>query len=70
MTDVQDILVNGIVRPLGGAKTLDQLLDALGVKAVKMAVERNGEIIPPSAFASTPVAANDRIEIIQFVGGG
>ena len=70
MTDVPDIIVNGTARPLGSAKTLAQLLEALGVKAAKMAVERNGEIVPRTAFASTPVAANDRIEIIQFVGGG
>jgi sulfur carrier protein len=70
MTDAPAIIVNGAPRPLGSAATLAQLLDTLGVKAKRMAVERNGEIVPPSAFASTPVAASDRIEIIQFVGGG
>jgi len=64
------ITVNGLSRPLGTATTLAQLLDDLGVKTAKKAVEHNGVIVPPSAFASTPVAANDQIEIIQFVGGG
>ena len=64
------LTVNGTEKPLGDAKTLAQLLAALGVTAKKMAVERNGEIVPPAAFASTPVAPGDRIEIIQFVGGG
>jgi len=64
------LFVNGSSRPLGGARTLAELLDALGVKARKMAVERNGEIIPAAAYGTTPVAAQDRIEIIQFVGGG
>lgn len=64
------LTVNGAAKPLGGARTLAQLLENLGVKAKKMAVERNGEIVPPAAFASTPVAAGDTIEIIQFVGGG
>lgn len=64
------LTVNGADKPLGDARNLAQLLDALGVKAKKMAVERNGEIVPPAAFAATPVAPGDRIEIIQFVGGG
>ena len=64
------ITINGDARPLGKASTLAQLLDDLGVKTAKKAVELNGEIISPSAFTSTPVAANDQIEIIQFVGGG
>jgi len=64
------VTVNGKPKPLGEAKTLSQLLEALGVKAAKKAVELNGLIISPSAFAATPVAANDQIEIIQFVGGG
>jgi len=64
------ITVNGSARPLGEAHTLAQLLDALGVTAKKVAVERNGEIIRPAAYAATPVAPGDQIEIIQFVGGG
>ena len=64
------VTVNGKPKPLGEAKTLSQLLEALGVKAAKKAVELNGLIIAPSTFATTPVAANDQIEIIQFVGGG
>lgn len=64
------LTVNGTQRPLGDAKTLAQLLEALGVNAAKKAVELNGRIIPASAFATTPVAASDQIEIIQFVGGG
>lgn len=64
------VTVNGKTRPLGDAKTLAQLLEALGVNASKKAVELNGQIIPAAAFAATPVAASDQIEIIQFVGGG
>lgn len=64
------VTVNGKTRPLGDARNLSQLLDALGVNASKKAVELNGSIIPASAFATTPVAPDDQIEIIQFVGGG
>ncbi len=65
-----NLQINGTLRPLGDAQTLAQLLRALGVSAVKMAVERNGEIVPASAYETTPVAPGDTIEIIQFVGGG
>ena len=64
------VLINGIPRPLGDARTLAQLFCALGVNAAQKAVERNGEIIPTAALEQTPVVAGDRIEIIQFVGGG
>ncbi len=64
------VTINGKPRPLGDAKTLEQLLEQLGVKTAKKAVELNGQIIPAAAIADTPVAANDQIEIIQFVGGG
>jgi len=64
------LTVNGKQRPLGDAQNLAQLLDALGVSATKKAVELNGRIIPAAAYTTTPVSANDHVEIIQFVGGG
>jgi len=64
------VQVNGISRPLGEARTLAHLFAALGVDVAKKAVERNGEIIPVAALEQTPVLPNDRVEIIQFVGGG
>ena len=64
------VVVNGAQYPLGDARTLAQLFVALGVDTAKKAVERNGEIIPAAALAQTPVAPDDRIEVIQFVGGG
>jgi len=64
------ITVNGKTRPLGDARTLAELLAALGVNAFRKAVEHNGQIIPSSDLPTTPVADNDQIEIIQFVGGG
>ena len=69
MTD-PTVLINGTPRPLGKAQNLVQLLDALGVNATQKAIEQNGVIIPVSALAQTPVAPDDQIEIIQFVGGG
>jgi thiamine biosynthesis protein ThiS len=42
----------------------------LGIKADRIAVERNGEIARRSEWATTPVQNGDRLEIVQFVGGG
>ena len=64
------VWVNGGLRPLGEAGTLAELFAALGVEAAGKAVERNGVIVPVAALGGTPVVAGDRIEIIQFVGGG
>lgn len=64
------LTVNGKTLPLGNAKTLADLLTALGVNVSNKAVERNGQIISASDLLATPVAENDQIEIIQFVGGG
>jgi thiamine biosynthesis protein ThiS len=64
------VTINGIQRPLGEAKTLAELFEALGVPSHKKAVEKNGEIIPLTLWSSTPLQPGDTIEIIQFVGGG
>lgn len=63
------VTVNGEARETAAA-TLAALVDELGLDRRKVAVERNLEIAPRSLHASTPLADGDRIEIVQFVGGG
>jgi sulfur carrier protein len=46
------------------------LLEKLELVGKKVAVERNGEIVPKSAHASTVLADGDRLEIVVAVGGG
>ncbi len=46
------------------------LLENLGLPVQKIAVERNLEIVPRSAYGDTLVEAGDAYEIVQFVGGG
>ena len=46
------------------------LLSRLSLAGRKIAVERNGEIVPKSAHASTVLADGDRLEIVVAVGGG
>lgn len=52
------------------AATVDALIAALGMKADRIAVERNGEIVRRNEWATTPVANGDRFEVVHFVGGG
>ncbi|HEY6821927.1 MAG TPA: sulfur carrier protein ThiS [Burkholderiales bacterium] len=49
---------------------MSALIDELALKGKKIAVERNGEIVPKSAHASTLLADGDRLEIVAAVGGG
>ena len=64
------ITINGESRVLPAAVTVDKLLLELGIEGRKVAVERNLEIVPKSAFAATEVADGDRLEIVHFIGGG
>ncbi len=50
--------------------TLAAFLDGLGYPQKGLAVERNREIVPKSLYATTFLAEGDRLEIVQFVGGG
>lgn len=63
------LTVNGAAHEAHAA-TVAALVDELGLDHRKVAVERNLEIVPRSLHASTALADGDRIEIVQFVGGG
>ncbi len=64
------LTVNGEARSFEGVETIAALVAALGLDRRKLAVERNLEIVPRSAYAATALAEGDRIEIVAFVGGG
>ena len=66
-----EIQVNGIPRTLdAAARDVAALVRALGLEGTRIAVERNGEIVPKSRYADTPVQEGDRLEIVGAVGGG
>ena len=50
--------------------SLATLVERLGFDMRKIAVERNLEIVPRSAYAATELKEGDRLEIVNFVGGG
>ena len=64
------VVVNGAPRELPAAITFSQLLDELQVAGRRLAIERNGEIVPRSTFPDTRLADGDRIEVVVAVGGG
>ncbi len=51
-------------------ENLQQLIQILALEGKRFAVEKNQQIIPKSKLEQTMIAPEDRIEIIQAVGGG
>lgn len=64
------ITVNGVSRHLDQPLAVSALLEAMALAGKKIAVERNGEIVPRSAHADTVVENGDQLEIVVAVGGG
>ena len=50
--------------------TLAALVEKLGMKPDRVAVELNRDIVPRDRWAQTPLADGDRLEVVHFVGGG
>jgi len=50
--------------------TVDELVTHLGLQGKRLAIERNGEIVPRSLFPQTELASGDKLEIVGAVGGG
>ena len=64
------LTINGEARTVQEARDIAGLIAALELDARKVAVERNLEIVPRSAYRATPIEDGDRIEIVHFIGGG
>ena len=66
-----DIVVNGTTHRLDASSmSVAALVHTLGLEGKRIAVERNGEIVPKSRYADTPVRLGDKLEIVAAVGGG
>ena len=68
------ITLNGEAREIEPGTTVAMLVAVLSGEAERdprgIAIERNLEIVPKSEHASTLIEEGDRIEVVQFVGGG
>jgi sulfur carrier protein len=65
-----NVRVNGEPKEVDEATTVSELLHALGLGGLLVAVERNREIVPRAEHGSTRLSRGDAIEIVHFVGGG
>ena len=65
-----EVIINGEPQQLAEPLTVATLLEARGMAGKRVAVERNGEIVPRGRHADTPLADGDQIEIVVAVGGG
>ena len=65
-----NIIVNGQARSLAPSQTVADLIRELGYENKRIAVERNGDIVPRSQHDTTVLADGDRLEIVVAVGGG
>jgi thiamine biosynthesis protein ThiS len=64
-----NLTINGETQA-SSAQTLSALVEALGMKPDRVAVELNREIVPREQWSQTPLRDGDRLEIVHFVGGG
>jgi len=64
------LTVNGAPHSFEQNPNLSQLLEILNLTGKRLAVERNGEIVPRSQFGETVLADGDQLEIVVAVGGG
>ncbi|HSS45645.1 MAG TPA: sulfur carrier protein ThiS [Thermoanaerobaculia bacterium] len=64
------VRVNGEELQLPQGVSVSALLERLKVATPRVAVERNRELLPRSAYASTPLSEGDVLEVVEFVGGG
>ena len=64
------LTVNGQTHDLPAPLTVAELLVRLSLVGKRIAVERNGEVVPKSLHGTTTLTNGDRLEIIVAVGGG
>jgi sulfur carrier protein len=64
------IILNGSLREVPDNLTAGDLIVELGLIDKRLAVEVNQQIVPRSTLASHPIKPDDKIEIVQAIGGG
>ena len=65
-----NIVLNGEEINIANNLNVMGLIELYELPASKVAVERNLEIVPKSAYVTTMLKENDKIEIVHFIGGG
>ena len=62
------VTVNGT--PQAGCGNVLEQLTQMGFDAKRVAVEKNGAIVPRAEYETTPLQEGDKLEVVRFVGGG
>ena len=62
--------LNGAPREFPAPLTFSQLVETLELEGKRLAIERNGEIVPRTRFPEERLSDGDRIEVVIAVGGG
>ncbi|MBC2652620.1 sulfur carrier protein ThiS [Novosphingobium flavum] len=70
MTTHLSLIVNGEPRRASAGQSIADLVTGLGLNPAKVAVERNGDIVPRATLAQVLLGDGDHLEIVHFVGGG
>jgi thiamine biosynthesis protein ThiS len=65
-----NIVLNGKNSQIDENITIQQLLDSMGLSDKRLAVEINQQIIARSEFSSHRLKEQDKVEIVQAIGGG
>ena len=68
--NVAKIQLNGTPYEIGNGINLNELLNKLKIHKNKVAVEVNGEIIEKNKYTKLILNKDDKVEIVQFIGGG
>ena len=64
------VSINGAIRQFPEPISVATLIDEMGMTGKRIALERNGDIVSRSAFATQQLADGDRLEVVVAVGGG
>jgi sulfur carrier protein len=64
------VSINGAARQLPDSTGVAALIEEMGLTGKRIALERNGEIVPRSSFSRQMLADGDKLEIVVAVGGG
>ena len=64
------VIINGAARQLPRSTSVAALIEEMGLTGKRIALERNGEIVPRSLFAAQQLADGDKLEVVVAVGGG
>lgn len=67
---VISVLINGSTQHFESPLSIAELIQKMELGGKRIALERNGEILPRSQFNQQQIAHGDKLEIVVAVGGG